>query len=374
VDNPGAVGAPEVKAVLDRERLAALGLSAAQVGSTLRTAVTGSEVSKLKREGQPELDITLIAREADRKDLGRISQIPLGYQGGSPVTLGQVSRLERGTGPATIKRYDRQRVLEVTANVAGRAAGEVVRDVEEATAKLSLPPGYSINMTGMEAEQSSESFGALYNALALSIVLIYMLMVALYESWFHPLAIMFSLPAAIVGAFLGLLVSGNSLNIFSMLGLIALMGMVTKNAILIVDFTNQLRKRGMTRSDALVEAGRLRLRPILMTTSAVVFALFPFALKLEAGAESRAPLAVVIIGGMITSTMLSLVLVPVMYTYLDGLQNLIGRLLRGRRPAEARAELPGEALPAPVPAVNPGNPGPALKPAANPGNPGPAHE
>jgi HAE1 family hydrophobic/amphiphilic exporter-1 len=357
VDNPGAVGAPEVKAVLDRERLAALGLSAAQVGSTLRTAIAGSEVSKLKREGQPELDITLIAREADRKDLGRISQIPLGYQGSSPVTLGQVSRLERGTGPATIKRYDRQRVLEVTANVAGRAAGEVVRDVEEATAKLSLPPGYSINMTGMEAEQSAESFGALYNALALSVVLIYMLMVALYESWFYPLAIMFSLPVSIVGAFLGLMVSGNTINIFSMLGLIALMGMVTKNAILIVDFANQLRKRGMTRFDALVEAGRLRLRPILMTTSAVVFALFPFALKLEAGAESRAPLAVVIIGGMISSTMLSLVLVPVMYTYLDGLQNLLGRLFSRRRPAEA--EKAGEALPVPVPVANPGNPGPA---------------
>jgi HAE1 family hydrophobic/amphiphilic exporter-1 len=368
VENPGAKGAPEVRAVLDREQLSALGLSAAQVGSTLRTAVTGSQVSKLEREGQPELDITLISREYDRQDFSHIAQIPLGYQNGRPITLGQVATLERGSGPATIKRYDRQRVLEVSSNVIGRFAGDVSTDVGKAVAQIQMPPGYGARLTGMEVEQTSRSFSALTSSLMLSIILIYMLMVALYESWLHPLAIMFSLPAAVVGAFFGLMISGNTLNIFSLLGLIALMGMVTKNAILIVDFTNQLRRRGLSRFDALVEAGRIRLRPILMTTSAVVFALTPFALKLESGAESRAPLAVVIIGGMISSTMLSLILVPVMYTYLDGLQELIKRLFAGRKaPAVAEAPAPAvgasEGLPAGAMArASGGNPAPAKAP------------
>jgi HAE1 family hydrophobic/amphiphilic exporter-1 len=165
-----------------------------------------------------------------------------------------------------------------------------------------------------------------------------MLMVALYESWLTPFAIMFSLPVALVGAFLGLYVTGNTFNIFSLIGMIMLMGLVGKNAILLVDFFTNLRRQGMERTEAILEAGFVRLRPIMMTTCTVIFAMLPLALKLEEGGESRAPLAVVIIGGVISSTMLTLVLVPSVYTILDDAKVAFGALtarLRGRRPAVA---------------------------------------
>jgi HAE1 family hydrophobic/amphiphilic exporter-1 len=201
---------------------------------------------------------------------------------------------------------------------------------------MDLPVGYAIQIQG-QGSQLDTAFGALVQALALSIVLMYMLMAALYESFIYPLAVLFCLPVALVGAFVGLLLTGSTINIFSLIGMIMLVGLVAKNAILLVDFTNTLRKRGLNRREALLEAGPIRLRPILMTTMTLVFAMIPLALKLGAGAETRSPMAVVVLGGIITSTLLTLVLVPCTYTYLDDLQNL---LMRGRRRARlAEAEL-----------------------------------
>src|ERR671932_1626030 len=197
-------------------------------------------------------------------------------------------------------------------------------------ARLPMPSGYTWRFVG-QVDQLDQARSALLSALMISIILIYMLLVALYESWLHPLAIMFSLPVAMVGAFGGLLLTGNTFNLFSMIGIIMLMGIVAKNAILLVDFTNTLRERGLARNAAILEAGPTRLRPIVMTTATIVFAMFPLALKLEEGAESRAPMAIVLIGGVITSTLLTLVLVPVMYSYLDDLSRL---------PSLARAKVP----------------------------------
>src|SRR5919202_746814 len=197
-------------------------------------------------------------------------------------------------------------------------------------ARLPMPAGYRAMFIG-QVDQLDQARSALLAALAISIVLIYMLLVGLYESWLHPLAIMFSLPVALVGAFGALILTGNTFNLFSMIGIIMLMGLVATNAILVVDFTNTLRGRGLARNAAIMEAGPTRLRPIVMTTCTVVFSMIPLALKLEEGAESRAPMAVVLIGGVITSTLLTLVLVPVMYTYLDDLS---------RVPALARARVP----------------------------------
>src|SRR5919202_4856658 len=198
-------------------------------------------------------------------------------------------------------------------------------------ARLPMPAGYRFMFVG-QVDQLDQARSALLSALMISIILIYMLLVALYESWLHPLAIMFSLPVAMVGAFGGLLLTGNTFNLFSMIGIIMLMGLVAKNAILLVDYTNTLRTRGLARNAAVMEAGPTRLRPIVMTTCTGVFSIIPLALQMEEGAESRAPMAVVLIGGVITSTLLTLVLVPVMYTYLDDL---------GRLPALARARVPG---------------------------------
>lgn len=212
---------------------------------------------------------------------------------------------------------------------------------------MAVPNGYSVMVTGGQVQQLNTAFAALLAALTLSIALIYMLMVALYESFLDPLAIMFALPVSLVGAFGGLLATGNTLNLFSMIGMIMLMGLVAKNAILLVDYTKTLRRRGLPRQEALVEAARTRLRPIVMTTATVVAAMIPLALKLEAGAESRSPMAIVIIGGVLSSTLLTLLLVPTVYTYLDDLQGLIGGRVRlpFRRPRTRAAMATPDSIP-----------------------------
>jgi HAE1 family hydrophobic/amphiphilic exporter-1 len=224
-------------------------------------------------------------------------------------------------------------VVEVSAGVNGRSLGDVARDVRAVTDAMPLPEGYRLIYAG-QVQQLETAFLTLISALGLSVVLIYMLMVALYESWLTPFAIMFSLPVALVGAFLGLYVTGNTFNIFSLIGMIMLMGLVGKNAILLIDFCVKLRREGLSRTDAILQAGFTRLRPIMMTTSTVIFAMLPLAMKLEEGGESRAPLAVVIIGGVISSTLLTLVLVPSVYTILDdakiAVEGLTARLRRRR--------------------------------------------
>ncbi len=308
----------------------------------LRTAVAGTQVSTLQRPGLEDLDITLIALPEDRNDPNVLSRMPLKFTNtGAPITLASIGGIGESQSPGQIKRYDRQRALTITGSVVGRSAGDVTTDIQKTIAtQVQMPPDYVVQMLG-QAENQSSGFASLFSALGLAIVLIYMLMVALYESFAQPLAIMFSLPVSMVGALGGLFLTGNTVNIFSLLGIIMLMGLVTKNAILLVDFADNLRKQGYTRNDALVEAGRLRLRPILMTTAAVVFAMVPFVLKLEPGAESRAPMAAAVMGGVISSTLLTLVLVPTMYTYLDSLEAFVRRQFSRRRRRTEERRAPG---------------------------------
>jgi HAE1 family hydrophobic/amphiphilic exporter-1 len=246
------------------------------------------------------------------------------------VRLGQVAELRLVTGPTTIARSERQRQVSVQANLQERSVGDAARDIRAELTRLPVPGGYAIRFIG-QVDQLDRARAALLSALAISILLIYMLLVALYESWLYPLAIMFSVPVALVGALGGLLTTGNTFNLFSMIGIIMLMGLVAKNGILLVDYTNSLRARGIPRLAALLEAGPTRLRPIMMTSATVIAAMTPLALKLNEGAESRAPMAIVIIGGVMTSTLLTLLLVPTMYTYLDDLSHL---------PALARTHVP----------------------------------
>lgn len=333
VRNMQAERSPELQLIVDRSRTQDLGLTAAQVGGVLRTAVAGSKVSTFRVEGQPELDLTVIANQQTRQDPNQLGLLPITFTKDSvPVRLSQVTYLSDTRAPTEIHRYNRERTITVSANLAeGAALGEVNTAVRKAIQeRVPFPEGYHIPETGM-VKMMSESFQSLFQALLLSVILIYMLMVALYESLMSPFAIMFSLPVSLVGAFAGLALTGNTVNIFSLLGLIMLMGLVTKNGILLVDFTDILRERGMSRTDALIQAGKQRMRPILMTSAAIVFAMIPLVLKLEAGAESRAPLAAVIIGGMTTSTLLSLVVIPTVYSYLDSLETLVRRLL-GQKP------------------------------------------
>jgi HAE1 family hydrophobic/amphiphilic exporter-1 len=338
VANSAAEGAPEMTVQVDRDRLADLGLTAAQVGQALRTGIQGTVATQYQPLGQKSIDVRVISSEAGRASVDQLREIPLVTAKGTQVRLGQVAEIRLTTGPSQIDRRDRQRQVTVTAELVGRPLGEVTRDVEAELARIQLPAGLKVTFGG-QAQAQNESFGQIGQALLLSVLLMYMLMVALYESLLSPFIIMLSLPLAIVGAIVGLWLTGNTLNMMSMIGMIMLMGLVGKNAILLVDYTNTLRREGMERDAALLQAGPTRLRPILMTTTAMVVAMAPIAAKLGEGSEFRAPMAVVVIGGLISSTLLTLVFIPAVYTIFDDLQGLFGRIFGIRRRGQAQPAL-----------------------------------
>src|SRR5690606_11667740 len=260
----------------------------------------------------------------------------VGCASGSRVELANVVRGEKGEGPSQIERQARQRQITVLAGTQGLPLGEATKIVEEA-AKRVVPSTLTTDYAGM-AEVMGESFGYMGLALVLAVVLVYMILAAQFDSFVQPVTIMLSLPLSVIGAFGALYLSGMTPNIFSMIGIIMLMGLVTKNAILLVDFANQLRARGESVFDALVAAGKIRLRPILMTTAAMIFGMLPVALAISEGGEVRAPMAVCVIGGLITSTLLTLVIVPVFYTFMEGLTQsrlvrFLGRVLTGGQAA-----------------------------------------
>ena len=337
--NTSNTGTPELHIELDRKRMAQLNVTSQAVATALRTAISGSLATVFRPAGQTQQDVTMIAADAQRLDLASLSAIPVGTgQAGnaaattsttpSIVTLGQVATISYGTGPVAIQRVDRNRTMTITGTASGRALGDVAKDVQTAMKEIQLPAGYSYQLRG-GVQQLNNAFATLGQALVLSVILEYMLLVALYESWFYPITLILGVPLGIVGALLGLFVTGNTLNIFSIIGLIMAVGLVVKTGILLVDFTNTLRRRGMERTAALAEAVRVRLRPILMTTATMTFGMLPLALKLEPGAESRAPMAVVVIGGLLSSTFLAIFVTPALYTLLDDLQNLV---IRPKRP------------------------------------------
>ena len=323
VTNSGASGAAEAQFQVDHQRLADLGLTSAALAAALRTDVEGVVVSQLRPEGQNRVDIRVVGSDIDRSNVASLSGLPVVSSKGVSTRLEQATTLKFVDSPTQIERLNRQHTISIGANIIGRPIGDVARDFREGLKSVSLPAGYSVALAG-ETESMDESFTSMIAALGLSILLMYMLMVALYESPVYPLVIMFALPVSMVGALGGLFLTGHTLNINSMIGMIMLMGLVGKNGILLVDYTNTLRSRGKSRFDAIVEAGPTRLRPILMTTSAMVMAMTPMALQLGAGAAGQASMAVVVIGGLISSTLLTLALVPVMYTLFDDLQVWVG--------------------------------------------------
>ena len=321
-------GRPEARVELDREKAAQMGLTLGEVALALRTAFEG-DVATQFRDGETEVDARVIARKLNRssvEDVGRMSFLnPAGQQ----VELRQIARVYQGSGPTKIQRKNRERSITIQSNLSGRPLGDVVRDLRTSFSEMKLPEGVTIFFAG-DAEMQEETFTKLFTALLLGIVFVYMIMVALFESYLHPFTIMFSLPVAVVGALGGLALTGKTLNMFSMIGVIMLVGLVTKNAILLVDYTNHLRGRGLGARKALLEAGPARLRPIIMTTLTLILGMLPLALSLGPGTEMRSGMAVVLIGGLTTSTLLTLVLVPVVYTMMEELRVKVPALL-GRR-------------------------------------------
>ena len=330
VRNSGEFGEPEMEITLDRSRVADLGLSPAQIASAVRTSLAGTVATQYRPVNGSEVDVRVTAFGEDAASIGAIKSIPLVSATGDVIRLDEIATVERKSGPSRIERYDRQHLVTIGADTSGRAQGDVAGDIQRQLDRLGLPPGYSISFGGSTQAQE-ESFTQLFQALILSVILIYMLLVALYENFLHPFVILLSLPLAAVGAIGGLVVTGQTLNMMSLIGMILLTGLVGKNAILLVDYTNTLRRMGRSRDEALLEAGPARLRPILMTTVTMIAALTPAALAIGEGSELRAPLAIVVIGGLTTSTLLTLILIPAVFTLFDDLERFIRTRVLGRK-------------------------------------------
>lgn len=331
-------GSPELQVVVDRARATQLGVSVAEIALALRTAYEG-DTSVKYREGGQEYDIRVRLSEAQRRRIADLENLVVTYVQGAPVFLRDVARIQLGEGPSKIERVDRQRRVTVTANLMpGYTPGNLRVQIDQALREANaIPPGVSAKWFG-ENEVMAREGVYMVQALLLGLILVYLLMVALFENWLYPFIIMFSQPQALVGALLGLVLARSELNIISMIGIIALVGLVGKSAILLVDYTNTLRERGLARNEALLEAGPVRLRPILMTSLTLILAMIPIALGVGRGSEFRSPLGIVLIGGMTVSTFLTLLVIPCMYTVMDDLTQWLGRLLWRRRTVVVRFE------------------------------------
>jgi HAE1 family hydrophobic/amphiphilic exporter-1 len=320
-------GKPEIKIEVDREKVARMGLTLAEVGLAVRTAIEGDLPTKYQ-EGETDLDTRVVLNKSGRSSAQDVGTIMLLNHSGQSVRLSQVARISFGKGPSEIQRKDRERLITVGANLSGAVPlGQVTAEAEKKINAMGIPAGIRV-FYGGDTENMRDMFSDMTIALGMAVLFVYIIMVSLFESYIHPFTIMFSLPLALVGALTGLALTGTTLNMFSMIGIIMLMGLVTKNAILLVDFTNTLRAQGHAMHEALLEAGKTRLRPIIMTTATMIFGMMPLALALGAGSEMRQGMAIVVISGLISSTILTLVLVPVVYTYVDGLREKVPALFK----------------------------------------------
>ena len=348
---PGAVdaelstdtGNPEVRVNIDRDKMSSLGLNLASVGQTMQTAFSGNTDGKF-RAGEYEYDINIRFADASRQSIEDVSNLIFTNANGEQIRLSQFANVEMSSGPSLLQRRDKSPAVKVQSKVVGRPVGDVANewaamfmDSEE------KPVGVNYIWSG-DMENQQEGFGTILIALAAAIILVYLVMVSLYDSFVYPFVVLFSIPLALIGVMLILALTGNSLNIFTMLGMIMLIGLVAKNAILIVDFTNMRKAAGANTHDALVQANHARLRPILMTTIAMVFGMIPIAMASGAGAEMNKGLAWVIIGGLTSSLFLTLIIVPVVYSLFDSVLDRFGKGEKVDYEAEMKADYEAKEL------------------------------
>lgn len=308
-------GSPEYKIIPDKDKMQRLGLTTAYVGINLRTAFTGNDDATLTEKGT-EYPVRIWLDEFSRQNFEDVQQLTIINLMGIPVEVAQFADVVQDNSPSLLERKDRQAAVTLTADALGRPSGTVADDVVAHLTENPLPDGLQVTW-GSDIKRQDDSFGALGSVLMISFLLIYLIMVALYDNFIYPFVVLFSIPVAIIGALLALNLSMSNLSLFALLGLIMLMGLVVKNAILIVDFTNQLKAQGIHFRQALIQAGKGRLRPILMTTLAMVFGMLPIAMATGTAAEWKNGLAWVIIGGLLSSLILTVFLVPVVYYFVD---------------------------------------------------------
>ncbi|MFZ2988058.1 efflux RND transporter permease subunit [Ideonella sp.] len=312
-------GVPAYAVRIKPDAVRELGLSTTDLAASLRTFVNGDVATYWTTPDGQQVEVQLRLGSANRQEVAQLRQLPVAYaKDGTPIPLERVVTIEPVENPVVIKRQNlerRQAIYAGVDNASGRAVGDVSGDVQKLVKATVLPPGYRFDVGG-QAKEQGEIFGNIFAALGLAVVFIYIVLASQFGSFLQPIAIMASLPLSLIGVMLALLISGSTINLFSMIGLIMLMGLVTKNAILLVDFANHAVRAGQSVADAVREAGSIRMRPIIMTTAAMVFGMLPLALALNEGGELQAPMGRAIIGGVITSTLLTLLVVPVIYSYL----------------------------------------------------------
>ncbi len=330
---------PSTTVKIDNELASDLGLSTQQIGLALRPFVAGDQISRwLAPDGQ-NYDVNVQLPKSGRQKVADLADLQLASSKfdaqGNPimVPLRQVVQFVPSSSPQVLKRQALERRVAIYAGVEGRPGGDVDSDVKKAMESIVLPEGIRFDVGG-QAEQMAETLGGAAKALGIAIIFIYLVLASQFGSFLQPIAIMMSLPLSLIGVLIALLVTGSTLNIFSVIGVVMLMGLVTKNAILLVDFTNHGQREGKSQFDAIMAAGQVRLRPILMTTLAMIFGMLPMAIGAGDGGESQAPMGRAVIGGVITSTLLTLVVVPVAYTYLDNIGRRFARFMRGQDEAE----------------------------------------
>lgn len=329
-------GNPEIDVKVDRDKMSALGLDLATVGMTMQTAYSGNTDTKF-RQGQNEYDINIRYDQSDRSTADNVKNLIFINNRGEKVKLSQFAEVGQASGPSVLERRDKSPSVSVLAQVVGRPVGSVANEWEEQFSKLERPAGVNY-IWGGDMEMQGDGFSTLGIALLAAIILVYLVMVALYNSYVYPFVILFSIPLALIGVLIILALTNNSINIFTILGMIMLIGLVAKNAILLVDFANHSKERGESTFNALIQANHARLRPILMTTIAMVFGMLPIATATGAGAEMNNGLALVIIGGLISSLFLTLIIVPVVYSIFDSMIARFGKSEKVDYESEMRAD------------------------------------
>ncbi|PKF75736.1 efflux RND transporter permease subunit [Chryseobacterium sp. PMSZPI] len=341
---PGAVdaelstdsGNPEVQVTLDRDKMASLGLNLSSVGQTMQTAFNGNTDGKFKA-GEYEYDINIRFGDFNRQSIDDVKNLIFTTPQGQQVRLSQFADVKMGSGPSLLERRDKSPSVKVRAKAVGRPVGDVANEWAAKFMNDKKPIGVDYIWSG-DMENQQEGFGTLGIALLAAIVLVYLVMVSLYDSFVYPFVVLFSIPLAMIGVMVILALTANSLNIFTMLGMIMLIGLVAKNAIMIVDFTNARKAAGASTHDALIQANHARLRPILMTTIAMIFGMLPIALATGAGAEMNKGLAWVVIGGLTSSLFLTLIIVPVVYSLFDSILRRMGKDNKVDYEAEMKAD------------------------------------
>jgi HAE1 family hydrophobic/amphiphilic exporter-1 len=321
---------PEIDFTFDRERATKYGLTAAQASNTVANALQGT-VASIYREAGQEINIRVRLDTTDVRTFSDIGDVPISTPLGFSVPLRDIAQVKYGEGPTAIQRENAKRVATVSADISGRPLSQIGADIATRLRRLSLPQGYFYDYGG-EQQSMRETFASLFLVLILAMLLVYMILAALYESLIHPLTIMLSVPFAFTGAFAMLYLTGTTLSTTSYIGLIMLVGIVATNAIVLLDFVLKNRERGMNRHDAVVEAGKVRLRPILMTAIATLFAMIPLAFGKSQGINLQKPMGVAVFGGLFSSTILTLIVIPCVYEIFDALGNWFSRKLK-RRPA-----------------------------------------